>query len=169
MSETRKYLPPVHTSVETAFVQDGYPFGYRGKCLRRVWIETTKKGQRFVYQTSQPYYPESGETAEKVRNGRWNKPKASTYSECLVLYTDENDHVHTDGVSVNAEAAQFAAFRERAKDALDAAGLKRVETAEKVTAAISALWKKRLEEQAQQPHLTASQLVDKQIAELGSA
>lgn len=163
---TRKYLPPVHTSFETAFEQDGYPFGYRGKCLRRCWIETTKNGQRFVYQTSKPYYPASGETGDKVRGLRWNAPKKSTYSEALVMFLDAEDHIHTDGVSVHGDPEKFAAFRERAKEALDEAGLKRVETAEKVTKALNALYTKRAEAEAAKPHMTAAQIVDAQIAKL---
>lgn len=83
-----------HDSPETAYIQPDYPYGRRERCRRRVWIETKKKhGQRFVYQTENP------------RNGRWNAPHASTYSELLVLVLDENPESETYGhVSVRCLA-----------------------------------------------------------------
>jgi hypothetical protein len=135
VSEARKYLAPVHTSPETAFVIEDYPFGFKLRCKKRVWIETSpKKGQRVVFQTTDPR--RAVET--------WNAPKRSTYSDVAVLDLDERGYLQTDGISVNATEEQFAAFRERAKESLDSAGLARLETAEKTTAAISAFWKKRL-------------------------
>ncbi len=70
-------------------------------------------------------------------------------------------------MSVNCKAETFVAFRERAKDALDEAGLKRVETAEKVTAALNAHWAKRMAAAEAAPKLTAAQVVDAEIAKLG--
>ncbi len=64
-----------HTSPETAYVVADYPYGFRLRCQKRYWVESTARGQRLVTQTSDPKTP-----------GRWNKPKASTYTPLLVLY-----------------------------------------------------------------------------------
>ena len=68
---------------------DDYPYGFRLRCKIRYWIETTKRGQRFVSQTTNP----------KKAGEHWNKPKKSTYSDLLALYLDENDHVKYDALS----------------------------------------------------------------------
>ena len=79
------YIVPLYdaVSMETAFVQDGYPYG-RLRTQRRAWMEhNPKRGYRFVTQTKDP------------KTGRWNKPHAGTYSSFAVLYLDTRDnHVH---------------------------------------------------------------------------
>ena len=79
------YIVPLYdaVSMETAFVQDDYPYG-RSRTQRRAWMEhNPKKGYRFVTQTKDP------------KTGRWNKPHAGTYSSFAVLYLDTRDnHVH---------------------------------------------------------------------------
>lgn len=77
-----------HTSPETAYLVEDYPYSFRLRCKIRYWIETATKGQakgrqRFVSQTTNP----------KVASTVWNKPKAATYGDIAVLYLDENDHV----------------------------------------------------------------------------
>lgn len=74
-----------HTSPETAYVVDDYPWGFRLRTKVRYWIETNDKkngGQRFAKQTMNP------------KNGTWCKPKYSTYSPIMIMFTDENGHVH---------------------------------------------------------------------------
>jgi hypothetical protein len=75
-------------SVETAFVQNDYPYGARLRCKRRNWLEFKAGrtgGFRYVHQTSDP----------KSSIERWNKPKLGIYTFLSVLViTDE--HV-TDG------------------------------------------------------------------------
>jgi hypothetical protein len=84
------YIVPLYdaVSMETALVQDGYPYG-RLRTQRRAWMEhKPNKGYRFVTQTKDP------------KTGRWNKPHAGTYSEFAVLYLDTRDnHVHARGSS----------------------------------------------------------------------
>jgi hypothetical protein len=82
-----------HTSPETAYQVDDYPYGRRLRCKIRYWIETADKGakrgeQRFVYQTTNP----------RTGNTHWNKPKAGTYVLLAVMYLDENGHVQWTGV-----------------------------------------------------------------------
>lgn len=76
-----------HTSPETAYVVDDYPYGGL-RCKIRYWLETAEKGSkkgqvRFMSQTTNP--KRSGEF--------WNKPKAGTYNEFSVMYLNEEEHV----------------------------------------------------------------------------
>ena len=59
-----------------------YPYGFNRRTQIRYYIETTKRGQRFVSQTLNP------------KSGNWNKPKKSTYSRMLFIGLDpETGHV----------------------------------------------------------------------------
>lgn len=78
-----------HTSAETAYVVEDYPYGFKLRCKIRYWIETTKHGQRFVSQTTNPKKPIE----------IWNKPKASTYAPIMLMYLDEQGYVQNDGIS----------------------------------------------------------------------
>lgn len=78
-----------HTSQDTAYLIEDYPYGRRLRCQMRVWIEQAAKGAakgqyRVMRQTSNP----------KVAGEVWNKPHASTYSDWLVLYRDASGHIH---------------------------------------------------------------------------
>ena len=75
--ETHKILRG-RTSFETAYVQPDYPWGFKLRTERRVWIETGTKGpgkdkQRIMIQTKDP------------RTGRWCAVKAGTYAERVTL------------------------------------------------------------------------------------
>ncbi|OGS01167.1 MAG: hypothetical protein A2V88_08785 [Elusimicrobia bacterium RBG_16_66_12] len=77
-----------HTSAETAYTVDDYPYGFRLRTSIRYWIETKQaQGQRFVSQTLNP------------KTGRWNKLKAGTYSAITVMFADNEGHVHCDGLT----------------------------------------------------------------------
>ena len=98
-----------HNSPETAHVVADYPYGFRLRCQIRYWIETTKHGQRFVSQTSNP----------KREGLVWNKPKASTYSDVRVMFLDENNHVQTDGLSLAyADEEKYNSFLARFGEAM---------------------------------------------------
>lgn len=73
-----------HSSMETAYVVDDYPYGGL-RCQMRFWLETNNRGTRLMKQTNNPKrYPAIV----------WNNPKASTYSAGFAfLYLDENNHV----------------------------------------------------------------------------
>lgn len=75
-----------HTSEETGYQVEDYPYGYKLRTTIRYWIETVKgKGDRFCSQTINP------------KNGRWNKPKKSTYSTFEYLLLNEDGHVKCSG------------------------------------------------------------------------
>lgn len=89
-----------HTSPETAYIVDDYPYGYTLRCKIRYWIETTKYGQRVCSQTTNP----------KVPSEKWNKPKKSTYSDLRVMYLDDKNHVQNDGISCSWDPEKVQAF-----------------------------------------------------------
>lgn len=80
-----------HTSPETAYVVDDYPYGFRLRCKIRYWLEySPKKGFRFCSQTTNP--KKAGEV--------WNAPKKSTYTMLGVMGTDDEGHVTWTGCSI---------------------------------------------------------------------
>jgi hypothetical protein len=125
----RRYLPPIHKSAETAYVQEDYPYGRQLRCKRRVWVETKPKhGQRVVYQTQDP------------RNGRWNKPKAGTYHELVALYLDEDEHIQCDPIGIHGPESGEAgldAWAARCAAALDEHARKHMVTLRAVRRAYS--------------------------------
>lgn len=94
--QTHEYLSG-HTSSETAYVVDDYPFGFRLRCKIRYWIERkAKHGDRFVSQTTNP----------KVAFEKWNAPKPSTYCQMMFMLRDKQDgetkgHITHVGLSIN--------------------------------------------------------------------
>ena len=90
-----------HTSPETAYVVDDYPYGFRLRCKIRYWVEyAPKRGFRFVSQTTNP-----------KRGNVWNKPKASTYCRfggCMFL--DDAGHVQWSGLTEYCDGAEAKSF-----------------------------------------------------------
>jgi hypothetical protein len=81
-----------HTTPETAYVVESYPYGSL-RCQKRFWTETAAKGakkgqQRMVGQTTNP-----------KNDDRWNKPHPGQYAPMIFMYRDEKEHVHADHVS----------------------------------------------------------------------
>ncbi|MCJ7631036.1 hypothetical protein MUP77_01350 [Candidatus Bathyarchaeota archaeon] len=90
-----------HESEETAYVIADYPWGFRMRTEQKVWIETTKHGQRIVRRTKDP------------RTGLWCKSKASTYSEVLVMGIDEVGHVDTDAIGIYTAEDKLDEFKSK--------------------------------------------------------
>lgn len=89
-----------HISQETAYLIGDYPYGRTLRCQRRVWLESDpKRGVRFVAQTDNP------------KNGRWNKPHKSTYTDiAAALYLDADNHVQWEGIGMYSTAEQALTF-----------------------------------------------------------
>lgn len=89
-----------HTSEATAYLVDDYPYGFHERTQIRYWLEhKPKKGWRFVSQTMNP------------KTGRWNKPKASTYTDWgAAMYLDEKGHVQWTGVGAYTSEQQMLDF-----------------------------------------------------------
>jgi hypothetical protein len=89
-----------HTSEETSYVVEDYPYGFRLRTRIVYWIEKNdKKGFRFVSMTYNP------------KSLKWNAPKRSTYSliaECL--YLDENEHVCSSALTEYSSAEECLTF-----------------------------------------------------------
>ena len=70
-----------HVSEETAYTVQDYLWGYDMRTEQRYWIESNKRGDRFVYQTKDP------------KTGNWYAPIKGDYHLAKVLFLDENNHV----------------------------------------------------------------------------
>ena len=118
MTSNIRILPPIHTSVETAFVQDDYPYGYNLRCKRRAWLEWKKHPKnaadgiwkvRFCTQTTNPRRAEE----------HWNAPKKSTYSEfAAAMWLDADNHLHWMGLSRYSDLEECVKFRDGFRDYL---------------------------------------------------
>ena len=95
-----------HTSADTAYVVEDYPYGFRLRTKIRYYIETSRYGQRFVSQTLNP------------QTGRWNSPKAGTYHLITVMYLGADNHVTNEALFTSASEDKITAFEARFSDAL---------------------------------------------------
>ena len=106
-----------HTSMETSYIVDDYPYGFRLRCKIRYWLESNSKGVRLVTQTSNP----------KVSGLVWNKPKASTYCKFAgCMYLDEAGHVQWAGMHEYMETKQCIEWRETYSAGVPADSLNRM-------------------------------------------
>lgn len=100
-----------HTSQDTAYTVQDYPYGFRLRCKMRYWLEShPKKGFRLCMQSSNP----------KRNNETWNAIKKSTYSLiCEGLYLDDNDHVHCASLSQYSSLADSTVFKQKFESCLN--------------------------------------------------
>lgn len=108
-SQTRKYLYG-HTSPETAYLVDDYPWGFRLRTQIRYWVESKDAkngGQRFVSQTINP------------KTGQWCAPKRSTYSPIVVMYLDDKDYVQWSCLLHHSSDTTIQQFKDTHLDCLD--------------------------------------------------
>lgn len=105
-----------HTSPETAYVVEDYPYGFRLRCQMRYWLEfKLGHGFRLMMQTSNPKRP----------GLVWNKPKAGTYSKFGgAMYLDEQGHVHCAGLSQYCTGAEAKAWADKYGEAVPEVGKK---------------------------------------------
>jgi uncharacterized protein YeeX (DUF496 family) len=93
-----------HTSEQTAYTVNDYPYGFQKRCKIRFWVETGPKGQRVCSQTTNPDKP--GEV--------WNKVKRTNYTQIRVLYLDANTgHVKDADLSMHATKKEVDAFLDK--------------------------------------------------------
>lgn len=87
-------------SFENSIEVDNYPWGFK-KTQKRFWLETNKRGTRLVSSTKNP------------KDGKWCKPKASTYSEVGVLTSEIKDgknFISWTGLSIYANDKDIVEF-----------------------------------------------------------
>jgi len=96
-------LPGIHTSAETAYVVEDYPFGFKLRCKIRYWLDCSPKhGVRLVSQTTNP----------KLAGEVWNKPKPSTYARFGgAMFLDQKGHVQWSGLSEYTDAKECVEWR----------------------------------------------------------
>ncbi len=105
-----------HTSPETAYVCEDYPYGFRLRCKIRYWLEYKPgTGYRLVSQTTNPKRP--GEV--------WNKPKPSTYARYGgVMFLNDDGHVSWRGLSEYDQYDASSIYLEHYGHTLSEHGLK---------------------------------------------
>jgi hypothetical protein len=87
-----------HTTQETAYLVNDYPYGFRLRCKIRYWLEYKQgHGFRLVSQTTNP----------KREGEHWNKPKSSTYCILGVMLLDDEEHVTWKGWGVYSDAEEL--------------------------------------------------------------
>lgn len=117
-----------HTSEDTALLVDDYPYSWKLRTEIRYWIETTKKGDRFVSQTRNP----------KVAGSPWNKPRKSTYAPIGVMYRDGEGHVTWGSLHLYGSDEALAAFTAAVGDNLLPIQARTLEVITKLQAAMAA-------------------------------
>lgn len=89
-------------TIENPFVVEDYPYGFTLRTQMRVYVEIRNGfGMRYVTQTLNP------------KTGKWNKPKAGTYSRIIIVYQDPADgHIHQKAFSAwsDEEFYEFVEF-----------------------------------------------------------
>ena len=85
---------------DTAYIVKDWPWGWTLKTEARFWIETTKRGDRFVKQLVNP------------KTGQWCKPKKQTYEAVLVLAILDDGEVTFKGLGNHADRDKIAAVLE---------------------------------------------------------
>jgi hypothetical protein len=105
-----------HTSFETAYIVQDWPWGYKLRTEKRFWIESNKNGDRTISQTLDP------------RSGKWCAPKKSTYYPVKIFYTSDQEKVVTQDEEVErllceiidkSNNEKIKSFYERHKDNLN--------------------------------------------------
>jgi len=114
-------LPSVHKTAETAYVIKDYPFGFKLRCMKRMWIETKKGQQRVVYQTTTKDFNRNPEGEPT-----WNKPKYSTY-DAIKIFILEDERITVTELSTYAWISEINEFKGKYSEFLDDPQLKRLE------------------------------------------
>jgi hypothetical protein len=104
-----------HTTPETAYVVDDYPYGFRLRCKIRYWLEHREGyGFRFMTQTTNP-----------KRGHVWNKAKAGTYHKFgAAMLLNEEGHVTYTGLGEYCNGATAAKWAEEFGEAVPEVGRK---------------------------------------------
>lgn len=88
-----------HTSEETSYLVNDYPYGRKVRCRIRYWLESNNNGVRFVSQTENP------------KTLHWNAPKKSTYAKIDGhMYLDEKEYVQWACITEYSDAKDVLAY-----------------------------------------------------------
>lgn len=107
-----------HTSQETAYIVDDYPYGFRLRCKIRYWLEHRDGyGFRFCSQTTNP----------KRSIESWNAPKCGTYIRGIVfMVKNEEGHVSYECCDFYTKEG-VRAFKEKYLDLLTELEVKKLD------------------------------------------
>lgn len=98
---------------------DNYPWGFKLRTEQRYWLEKTKRGTRFVYQTKNP------------KTGRWCKEKKSTYSMygviCRATTGEKEGHIKWTAISKYSDTEKWQKFLDLHRDFLEPSEAKEIE------------------------------------------
>jgi hypothetical protein len=105
-----------HTSEDTAYLVEDYPYGFKLRCKIRYWLEyKSGHGFRFCTQTTNPRIT--------VRE-HWNTPRKSRYSKIgACMYLDEKNYVKWTCLSEYTDSEQAAAWFEQWGEGVPTDGL----------------------------------------------
>ena len=98
-------------SEETAHVVENYPWGFNLRTSVRFWIESNKRGSRFMKRTLNP------------KTGRWCAVKKSTYSPVMILAeygTEGGVRTSYSSLEMSHDVEKTEAFRAKHWEGLDA-------------------------------------------------
>ena len=95
-----------HNDFDSAHLTEDYPYGFRLRCQRKMWIEIATKGAkkgeyRVMTCTSNP------------KTGGWNKPKAGQYDLLTILFINDEGHCDSDSINYYCDTAKCQAFKDR--------------------------------------------------------
>ena len=102
---------------DTAVQVDNYPWGFKLRTSVRYWIETNKKGNRFIRCTLNP------------KTDKWCKPKMSTYSSVMVMTIEEKEdktYISYEGIGNGSTIEKVCLFENTHKDNLNNLQLKQI-------------------------------------------
>lgn len=95
----------VQPTPENPYIVEDYPYGFRLRTQMRVWVEYRQGfGFRYMTQTLNP------------KTNNWNKPKAGTYEAIILVYKDDDGHIHPHNLSLSAWDSEIQAFKDWAGD-----------------------------------------------------
>jgi hypothetical protein len=115
-----------HVSMETAYLVEDYPFGFRLRCKIRYWLEHNPKlGTRLWSQTSNPKkYTEAPEGYIPT----WNKPRSTTYAKIAgCMFLNEEGHVTWSGLTYYSGSREAEDWLNKFRQGIPPEVIKRVE------------------------------------------
>ena len=96
----------IHNKEDNAFIVHNYPYGSKRTDIK-YWIESTKRGDRFVSMTLNP------------KTNQWNKPKKTTYNAVMIMTQEEKEDktfISYTGLYPTTDREEIIMFCDKIKD-----------------------------------------------------
>lgn len=91
-----------YTNEQNALIVENYPYGYLRTSIK-YWIETNKKGDRFISCTLNP------------KTNKWNNPKKSVYYSVAVMIKEDNGYISYLNLYPTTDKEDINNFLEKTK------------------------------------------------------